>query len=124
VLTQMVFSLFGHQSRPLLRGWINLLEQDLLHSVSPHSLLKRVSLCPSSVAMPLLVCGGEADTVIDPTQIQGWQPWLKGSDRIASFPGRHFFHAVHPHPVASQILSFWGTTDNLLVTPQSLRTVP
>ncbi|PSN10717.1 hypothetical protein C7293_27055 [filamentous cyanobacterium CCT1] len=120
VLTQMVYSLLGHQARPLVPGWVNVLEQDLLHSVSPHSLLKRVSLCPGSVAVPLLVCGGEDDFVVDPTQIQGWQPWLKAGDRIALCPGRHFFHSVHPHQVASQILSFWGTTESVLVSPQGL----
>ncbi|MGB3202482.1 MAG: alpha/beta hydrolase, partial [Nodosilinea sp.] len=114
VLTQMVYSLFGHQARPLARGWVNLLEQDLLHSVSPHSLLKRASQCPGSVSVPLLVCGGEDDCVVDPTQIQGWQPWLKPGDRIALCPGRHFFHAVYPHQLASQILSFWGTTASVL----------
>lgn len=124
VLTQMVHSLFGHQVCPLVRSWINLLEQDLLHSVSPHSLLKRASLCPGSVAVPLLVCGGENDFVVDPVQIQGWQSWLKPGDRIALYPGRHFFHAVYPHRVASQILSFWGATENLLVPPQSMRAVP
>ncbi|TVQ13334.1 MAG: alpha/beta hydrolase [Leptolyngbya sp. DLM2.Bin27] len=122
VLAQMVYSLFGHQARPLLPGWVNLLEQDLLHSVSPHSLLKRVSLCPGSVAVPLLVCGGAEDAVVDPTQIEGWRPWLKGCDRIALCPGRHFFHAAHPQRVVNEILSFWGTTERLLVSPQGLKT--
>ncbi|WP_035990589.1 alpha/beta fold hydrolase [Leptolyngbya sp. KIOST-1] len=120
VLTQMVYSLFGYQARPLVPGWVNLLEQDLLHSVSPHSLLKRVSLCPGSVAVPLLVCGGEDDFVVDPTQLRGWQPWLKAGDRIALCPGRHFFHADYAHPVVSQILSFWGTTDSVLLSPPRL----
>jgi len=119
VLTQMIYSLFGHQARPLLPGWVNLLEQDLLHSASPHSLLKRVSLCPGSVAVPLLVCGGEDDAVVDPNQIRGWQPWLQAGDRTALFPGRHFFHATCPQRVADQILSFWGTTERLLVPSQS-----
>jgi pimeloyl-ACP methyl ester carboxylesterase len=120
VLRQMAHSLFGYQSRPLLAGWVNLLEQDLIQSVSPHSLLKRVSLCPGSVAVPLLVCGGEADAIVDPAQIRGWQSWLKGGDRIALCPGRHFFHAVHPHQVARQIFSFWGTTGDVRVSTQGL----
>lgn len=123
VLTQMVYSLFGHQARPLVPGWVNLLEQDLIQSVSPHSLLKRASLCPGSVAVPLLVCGGQDDAVVTPTQIRGWQPWLKPGDRLALCPGRHFFHASHPQPVISQILSFWGSTSPLLIAPQHLEPV-
>lgn len=123
VLTQVVYSLFGHQSRPLLAGWISLLEQDLLHSVSPHSLLKRVSLCPGSVAVPLLVAGGDDDTIVDPTQIRGWQSWLKPCDRTLLCPGRHFFHAVHPHLVASQILDFWAATGDRLPLPPGLKAV-
>jgi pimeloyl-ACP methyl ester carboxylesterase len=121
VLAQMAHSLFGYQARPLLSGWVNRLEQDLLHSVSPHSLVRRVSLCPGSVAVPLLVCGGEQDAVVDSNQIRGWQPWLKAGDRLALFPGRHFFHAGHPHTVAHQILQFWGTTDEVMTLPLSLR---
>ncbi|MBE9138427.1 alpha/beta hydrolase [Nodosilinea sp. LEGE 07088] len=123
LLTQMAYSLFGHQARPLVSGWVKLLEQDLLHSISPHSLLKRASLCPGSVAVPLLVCGGEEDAIIDLNQIRGWQPWLKTGDRIALFPGRHFFHGVSPQPVAKRVLSFWEMTDHRLVAPQSLRAV-
>jgi surfactin synthase thioesterase subunit len=61
------------------------------------------------VAVPLLVCGGEYDAVVDPTQIRGWQPWLKPGDRTLLFPGRRFFHAVHPHAVAEAIVQFWGS---------------
>ncbi|WP_017300909.1 alpha/beta fold hydrolase [Nodosilinea nodulosa] len=123
VLARMVFSLFGHQARPLVRGWISLLEQDLLHSVSPHSLLKRSSLCPGSVPVPLMVCGGEADAVVDSTQVRGWQPWLKEGDRLALYPGRHFFHHTSPCLVASQILGFWETSNNFLVSPQRFRAI-
>lgn len=124
ILTQMVHSLFGHQARPLVPGWVKLLEQDLLYSVSPHSLLKRVNLCPGSVEVPLLVCSGEDDFVVDPTQIRGWQPFLKGGDRVALCPGRHFFHAAYPRRVASQVLNFWGTPGDLPVLPQGFTMVP
>lgn len=108
VLTQMVYSLFGHQAKPLVNGWVKVLENDLLHSPSPHSLLKRDSLFPGGVPVPLLLCGGQEDTVVDPTLIHGWHPWLKPEDRVWICPrGRHFFHADFPQQVASQILSFW-----------------
>lgn len=109
ILTQMAYTLFGYQARPLINSWIKLLEEDLAHSPSPHSLLQRVSLFPGGVPVPLLVCGGQDDAIIDSNQIQGWQPWLKPGDRIWHCrDGRHFFHAAFPQQVASQILSFWG----------------
>ncbi|MGF1568609.1 MAG: alpha/beta fold hydrolase [Nodosilinea sp.] len=124
VLTQMAYTLFGHQAKPLTSGWVNLLEKDLAHSLSPHSLLKRVSLCPGSVTVPLLVCGSRDDAIVDPNQLQGWQPWLKPGDRLWQCPsGRHFFHAVHPQPVANQILSFWGATEPQSLHPMGLKAV-
>ncbi len=121
VLSQMVYTLFGHQARPLVHGWVRLLEQELCQSLSPHSLVKRVSLFPGSVPVPLLVCGSADDGVTDPGQIQGWRPWLKQGDRIWQCPdGRHFFHSVHPQVVANQILSFWATTAPGLRCPLSL----
>jgi pimeloyl-ACP methyl ester carboxylesterase len=115
VLQQMAYSLFGHQAQPLVNGWVRLLEQDLVHSPSPHSLLKRASLCPGSVSMPLLVCGSQDDMIVPPTQMEGWRPWLKPGDRLWQCPtGRHFFHAAHPQLVAGQVLSFWDTADTPL----------
>jgi pimeloyl-ACP methyl ester carboxylesterase len=119
ILAQMAFTLFGHQARPLVNGWVKLLEQDLAQSPSPHSLLKHTSLCPGSVPVPLLICGSLDDAITDPTQIQGWKPWLKPGDRLWQCPsGRHFFHATHPHPVARQILDFWNVTE-----PQTLQPI-
>lgn len=112
VLTQMVHSLFGHQARPLLKAWLSLLEQDLMHSLSPHSLWRRINLGRGGVSMPLLVCGGIDDPVVDSVQLRGWQPWLKACDRIWQCPnGRHFFHASQPQQVAEQIHSFWAETE-------------
>ncbi len=111
VLTQMAYSLFGYQAKPLIHGWINLLEADLASSPSPHSLLRRVSLFPGKVPVPLMVCGGQDDAIVDPTQIYGWRPWLKPEDRLwICRHGRYFFHHDFPQQVASQILSFWETT--------------
>lgn len=108
VLTQMAYVLFGHQAQPLVQGWVKLLEQDLTLSPSPHSLLKRTSLCPGSVPVPLLVCGSLDDAIADPTQIQGWKPWLKPGDRLwQCSQGRHFFHATQAQAVARQVLDFW-----------------
>ena len=110
ILTQMAYSLFGYQAKSLIQTWVDCLELDLTHSPSPHSLLKRVNLFPGGVPVPMMICGGKDDAIIDPHQIYGWQPWLKPQDRIWICPeGRPFLHADFSRAVASQILSFWHT---------------
>lgn len=111
VLTQMAHSLFGHLARPLVAGWVRRLEQDLACSPSPHSLLSRGHLCPQRVSVPLLVCGGRDDVVVPPTQLWGWQPWLKVGDQVWECPGgRHFFHAAYAQQVTEQITQFWASS--------------
>jgi len=119
VLTQMVYNLFGWQCKHRVEGLLNLLERDLAESLSLHSLLKRFSLFPGSVPVPLLVCGGQEDTIIDPVQLQGWQPWMKGGDRLWLCPnGRHFFYATHPQASSEAISDFWQEVDiNTMMPP-------
>lgn len=120
ILAQMAYALFGSQPAGSLKRLLPLLERDLSQSPSPHSLIKRVSMCPGGVSVPLLVCGGSEDAIVDPTQIRGWQAWLKPQDRIWLCPsGRHFFQATHPQAVAREILSFWGVTAPLAIAPLS-----
>ncbi|MEO0405758.1 MAG: alpha/beta hydrolase [Cyanobacteria bacterium P01_A01_bin.135] len=108
LLAQIVYALFGQPPRHLLSHWATVLEQDLIQSFSLHSLTQTLSLIPSGVPVPLLVCGGSEDAIVDPAQIQGWQPWLKPGDRVWLCPeGRHFFHDTHAEAVADEVLSFW-----------------
>lgn len=110
VLQRMACRLFGHQAQPLVEGWAKLLEQDLWHSPSPHCLARRPHLAPSQVPVPLLVCGGDQDPVVDRDQLEGWRPWLKAEDRLWHCPGgRHFFQASHPQALGREILGFWQT---------------
>lgn len=112
VLTQTVHSLFGRQCTHCVKGLRELLEQDLLNSLLIHSPHRRFSLFPGGVSVPLMVCGGAIDSVVDPLQIQDWQPWLKESDRVWLCPGgRHFFHATHPSATATEVLDFWHVAD-------------
>ncbi len=118
VLAQMAYALFGNRPQPAVHRFVHILEQDLAHSLSPHSLFKRVSICPEGVSVPLLVCGGDEDAIVDPTQIEAWHSWLKPEDRLWLCPGgRHFFQASHPHQVVHQILNFWGITSELAIAP-------
>lgn len=57
--------------------------------------------------MPLLVCGGSDDVVIDQKLQTDWQPWLKPEDTLWQCPqGRYFFHYFQPEKVAHEISTF------------------
>lgn len=108
VLTQMAHTLLGHQSQRTTQALATLLEQDLDTSLSPHSLYKRVSLPPTAVTVPLLVCGSQNDAIVDSQQILAWKSHLKKSDRIwLASQGHHFFHYFYPQEVGRVILQFW-----------------
>lgn len=110
LLSQMVYTLFGQQSRGTSRELVQVLEQDLKSSLSPHTLYQRASWFPGGVSVPLMVCGSQDDWVIDPNLLQGWQTWLKAGDRLWECPqGRYFFHYFHPQRVSEQILDFWAS---------------
>jgi pimeloyl-ACP methyl ester carboxylesterase len=110
LLTQMAYNLFGCKSRSQTQALVSILDQDLLTSLSPHTLVKRVSIAPSGVDVPLMVCGGADDIVIDPNLLQGWQSWLKPSDRLWICPnGEHFFHNDYPNLVCHRLHEFWAS---------------
>lgn len=115
LLTRTVYNLFGLQSCALAGEYRQILEQDLLLSPSPHTLYRRACLGPGTVPVPLLVCGGERDSVIDSPALQGWRPWLKEGDRIWSCEkGRYFFQYSHPYPLSQQIFDFWRSLSSIV----------
>jgi pimeloyl-ACP methyl ester carboxylesterase len=108
IIAQMVESLFGDRYPKNCKKLAKVLEEDLDYSLSPHSLLKRISIEASGVDVPLMVCGSQDDVVVDPHLLQGWQFYLKKGDRLWQCPqGRHFFHCFYPQLVGEQILNFW-----------------
>ncbi len=108
ILTQLAKKLFGEQDRKTTQNLVRILEKDLDLSLSPHSLLKRQSMIPRGVNVPLMVCGCHDDFIVDPNLIEGWQPFLKPGDRIWECPqGGHFFHYFYPLNVGQQLLEFW-----------------
>jgi pimeloyl-ACP methyl ester carboxylesterase len=110
ILSQMVYTLFGRQSRQMTAALVNVLEQDLQTSLSPHTLFKRINLPSGGVTVPLMVCAGDQDVIVDPNQLQGWQEWLKTGDRLWQCPnGCYFFHYYYPEVVGKQLLNFWST---------------
>jgi pimeloyl-ACP methyl ester carboxylesterase len=109
ILRQMVYGLLGCPARDMMEQLIQVLQQDLYQSLSPHHLGHSLSLSSIPVKIPLLVCGSMDDIVIDPNQIQGWKRhfyhtvsrlWLCSS-------GRYFFHYFHPQQVSEQIIQFF-----------------
>jgi pimeloyl-ACP methyl ester carboxylesterase len=114
LLDQTVYNLFGFQARPTMPGFLQLLEQDLKQALSPHTLYRRASFSPGGVSVPLMVCGGQSDTVVDPNLLMGWQLWLKDCDRLWICPnGRYFFHAVHSQLVGQKIGEFLRSLDRV-----------
>lgn len=112
LLRQMVYGLLGCPAKDMTETLIQLLQQDLYHSLSPHHLGRSLSLSPISVKVPLLVCGSMDDIVIDPNQIQRWQDHFQHtSSRLwLCSSGRYFFHYFHPQNVVEQITQFWDET--------------
>ena len=109
LLSHMAKLLFGPQPCYKLKRLIPILDRDLTESLSPHSLLEPIRL-PSvhRLPVPLCICGGEQDLVVDPTQIDRWRSYLKPEDHLWSCPeGQHFFHTTSPLLTGDQILSFW-----------------
>ncbi|MEM6836605.1 MAG: alpha/beta hydrolase [Cyanobacteria bacterium P01_C01_bin.120] len=123
VLAQMIHNLFGRQSHHCLAGLLELLERDLTESLSLHSLLHQFNLPADDVPVPLLVCGGQADPIVDLEQIQSWYSWLKQGDRVWLCPnGQHFFHATHPQITAAEIIDFWQEIDVRQLFPAEMQT--
>lgn len=109
LLRQMVYGLVGCPPKDTVDALVKVLKQDLYQSLSPHSLLRSLSLPPIAVEVPLLVCGSVDDIIIDANQLRGWRSHFQHTtSRLWVCPGgRYFFHYVHPQTVSEQIVQFW-----------------
>lgn len=109
ILRQMVYGLWGSLPRDATEKLTQILEQDLYQSLSPHHLMRSISFLPIGIDLPVLICGGAEDMVIDPRQLQGWRSHLHhAASRVWACPkGRYFFHHADPNQVSRQILKFW-----------------
>jgi pimeloyl-ACP methyl ester carboxylesterase len=124
LLKQMVYGLLGCPAKDTTETVMQLLEQDLYQSLSPHHLGRSLSLPPIPVQVPLLVCGSIDDIVITPNQLRGWRDhWQHPASRLwVCSGGRYFFHYFYPQQVAEQIMIFWNCT--LASTLQPLKLLP
>ncbi len=111
ILMQMANLLFGCRNSSQMSALGKLLEQILDSELPPHSLAAHQSFSPGGVEVPLLVCNGAYDAIIDPNAHSRWQPWLHPGDRLWTCPaGRHFFHYTHAPKISPIILDFWQQT--------------
>jgi len=113
ILVQMANMLFGTQRPTQIAGLAHLLEKVLDGELAPHSLADYQGVAPGGVAVPLLVCHGAHDAIVDPHAHSQWQPWLKPGDRLWTCPeGRHFFHYTHAPQTSTVIFDFWRHTSS------------
>ncbi|MGB3531954.1 MAG: alpha/beta hydrolase [Microcoleaceae cyanobacterium] len=112
ILQNLARNLFPCQSKNTQKAIYKLLERDLVESFSLHSLYQRISICPASVAVPLMVCGSQTDYVITHYELEEWRTFFYPGDRLRWFPeGGHFFHHFYPEDVKAEIIKFWGTLE-------------
>ncbi|MGV0023436.1 alpha/beta fold hydrolase [Phormidesmis priestleyi] len=113
ILAQMALSLFGKRLPYPIKESLEALDRDLDLAPCPHSLFKLNELPKGGVAMPLLVCRSQTDSIIDPMGQSNWLPWMKLEDRLWECPeGRHFFHYFYPELVSSRLLEFWRSVNS------------
>lgn len=95
------------------RTMVNILEEDLSCSISPHSLYRRLVILPNTVSVPLFVATGADDVVVNADLFSGWNQWHKEGDRLWLCPkGKYFFHYEYPESVAMHLEDFWFSTLN------------
>lgn len=113
ILGQMVKNIFGTQQQYNTKALIQVLENDLNTSVSPHSIYQRFTVPSGGVSMPLMVCGSEDDLIVDRQSLHGWKTYFKAGDRVwESLGGYHFFHYYYPCQVGREILDFWRSSSD------------
>lgn len=141
VLAQMTQLLFGDQPCRFSRALAELLARDLDNSLTLHSLAHHTHIEPNRVEVPLLICNGAADAIMQSQKEPCWDKWMhlsNGADQSdqATHPhhgpqlfdlwhcpqGNHFFHFHHPQAVAAKITSHWHQlSDAKYAEPHSLK---
>ncbi|MGB3403713.1 MAG: alpha/beta hydrolase [Microcoleaceae cyanobacterium] len=112
ILQHLVRHLFPYKSKNTRNAIVKLLEQDLIESFSLHSLYQRISVCPSDVPVPLMICASQTDHVITHYEYEEWRSFFNPGDRLCWFPeGNHFFHHFYPQDVKAEIIRFWATIE-------------
>ncbi len=91
-----------------LHNLIDNFDRDLDNLPLMHSFIKIQSLPSGGVLMPIMVCGGQIDMILDYSDFHEWKKYLHSDDILWKCPqGGHFFHYFYPEIVKEQILYFW-----------------
>ena len=114
VLNQMVRLLFGPQCPNRTAALMRILAKVLDMELTPHALGHRQTIPMRGVEVPLLVCHGANDMILDANSQSQWQRWFKPGDRRWMCPeGRHFFHYEYPQLSYRVLLDFWQESETL-----------
>lgn len=104
ILAQMARMLFGKQPKRFSKSLAQLLAHDLDGSISLHSLAHDIAIPAGATELPLLVCNGEQDSIMQAQRNALWQKFMKSGDRMWQCPeGHHFFHFHHAEVVADMV---------------------
>ncbi|MBE9063507.1 alpha/beta fold hydrolase [cf. Phormidesmis sp. LEGE 11477] len=104
VLTQMIQTLFDRQPVRFSKTLVHLLAKDLDSNLTFHSLAHSARIPKGGTKMPLLVCNGEQDSIVDNQGQVQWYEVMKEGDRMWHCPeGKHFFHFHHAQATAEVI---------------------
>lgn len=107
ILAHIARLLFGESPIRFAKALATLLARDLDSNLTLHSLAHHSKIASGGVAVPLLVCNGAADSVMN-QQPTAWEEFMKSGDRLWNCPdGNHFFHFHHPEATARKIVSYW-----------------
>ncbi|MEL6553033.1 MAG: alpha/beta hydrolase [Cyanobacteria bacterium J06621_11] len=120
VLVQMARMMFGHQSHRFSQTLAKLLARDLDSALSLHSLAHDVEIPIGSTEVPLLVCNGERDSIVQAQRAALWHACMKSGDRIWQCPeGHHFFHFHHAEAVSQLITTHINSHQSVSPTDAS-----
>jgi len=104
ILAQIAKTLFDRQPTRFSKALVSLLTKDLDSNLTFHSLAHHAQIPAGGTEVPLLVCQGEQDSMVDNQGQTQWQDVMKECDRLWQCPnGRHFFHFNHAATTANVI---------------------
>jgi pimeloyl-ACP methyl ester carboxylesterase len=123
ILRSIAINLLPYSCVNYVHGLVERLKQDLVESPFDHSLFHLNILSEGGIEMPLMICGGEDDSIVTESAIFGWTHYFKSSDCICIFAeGGHFFHHFHAELVGDRVQLFWQQIEPQIPSNQLVAT--